>query len=208
MTTHTVPDAPPPPPCCFSFVFSLCCLIMSDNDCCCGGTTAGGGGGGGGAPPAGGGGGGGAPPGGGGGGGAPPGGGGGTPAADGGGGTDENGCPNGGGASARGVATPGGLLVDVRLVSSGEDTCLAEGGGVGANSGGGANGEKPCPFSDALSIPSGCDVECLSVDVADSESSCRVGRGWMDMEGGASLEDCARRRIPAYHKTRHFNNSS
>lgn len=36
------------------------------------------------------------------------------------------------------MATPGGLFVDIRLVSSGDDTCLV-GGGLGANSGGGGN---------------------------------------------------------------------
>lgn len=56
---------------------------------------------------------------------------------------------------------------------------------------------KSLLFNDALNNPSGCDAVCFSVEVDDSESSCRVGRGWMDMEGGASLEDCVRRLIPA-----------
>jgi len=194
---NVIPAAAAPPPCCFSLAFSLCCLIISDNDCCCGGTTAGGGGGGGGGGPPVAGTRGGTPPGGGGGGGIPT-------AAGGGEGTDENGCRGGGGISV-GVATPGGLLVDVRLVSSGDDTCLAVGGGVGANSGGGANGGKSFLLSDALKSPSGCEAVCLNVEEADSDCSCRVGRGWIDMEGGANLEDCARRRIPAYHKKSHIN---
>jgi len=92
------------------------------------------------------------------------------------------------------------LLVDIRLVSSGDDTSLVVGGGVGGNCGGGDNVGKSFLFSDALNSPSGCDVVCLSVELADSDCSCRVGRCWIVMEGGASLEDCARRRIPAYHK--------
>lgn len=41
-------------------------------------------------------------------------------------------------------------------------------------------------------------VERFSVVLLDSSaSSCRGGRGWIDMEGGANFDDCDRRLSPA-----------
>ena len=95
-----------------------------------------------------------------------------------------------------------GLLVDTCLMSWGDDTldgCLVDVGGAGANSGGGANSGKSFLFSEALNIFPDCELEYFNVNwLSSSESSITGGRGWMDMEGWASLEDCDRRLNPAY----------
>ena len=41
------------------------------------------------------------------------------------------------------------------------------------------------------------EVECFNVLPDSSASSCNGGRGWIDKEGGASLDDCDRRLSPA-----------
>lgn len=79
------------------------------------------------------------------------------------------------------------------------DGCLFDGGGAGANSGGGANDGKSFLRSEALNMLLSEVVECFSVVLlGSSASSCNGGRGWIDMEGGANLDDCDRRLSPAY----------
>ena len=96
------------------------------------------------------------------------------------------------------------LPADGRLVSCGDDTLdgLVTGGGVGAKSGGGGKLGKSFLRSEALSILLSDAVERLSVGPLDSSAiSCNGGRGWTDVEGGVSMDDCDRRLNPACMQT-------
>ena len=44
-------------------------------------------------------------------------------------------------------------------------------------------------------------MECFNVLPGSSASSCNGGRGWIDKEGGAILDDSDRRLSPAYEKS-------
>ena len=93
------------------------------------------------------------------------------------------------------------LPADGRLVSCGDDTLdgLVTGGEAGAKSGGGGKVGKSFLRNEALSMLLSEAVEGLSVGPLDSSAiSCSGGRGWTDVEGGASMDDCDRRLNPAY----------